>query len=171
MKPRVHALCGISALILIALFFLSSVLVELFGDQHEILQVKTAIVFALFALVPAMAATGGSGVRISRDRAKAPLIRRKQRRMAVIASIGLLVLVPAAITLRILAADGDFGPVFAWVEALELVGGAVNVTLMSLNVRDGRTLTRARRRRHRRDKLTRLAAINEGSGPVPSARP
>jgi hypothetical protein len=169
MKPRVHALCGISALILIALFFLSSVLVEVFGDHHEVAQVKTAIVFALCALVPAMAATGATGVRISRERAKAPLIRRKQRRMAVIAAIGLLVLVPSAFILHTLASDGNFGTAFALVEALELVGGAVNVTLMSLNVRDGRTLTRAKRRRRRQEKLTGLTAVDEGSESVPSA--
>lgn len=147
MKSRVHAVAGVLALTLIGSFFIASVVVEVFGDHTAVKSVKTAIAFALLALVPCMAITGGTGRSLSASRLRAPLIRRKQRRMAVAAAIGLLVLVPCAVTLQALAADGDFGTAFAVVQAVELIGGAVNITLLSLNVRDGRLLTAASRRR------------------------
>jgi hypothetical protein len=69
--------------------------------------------------------------------------------MAAAAAIGLLVLVPCALALRVFAADGRFDTVFAVVQAVEFLGGAVNITLLSLNVRDGRLLTAAALRRDR----------------------
>ncbi|MFF3920404.1 hypothetical protein ACFYZB_44765 [Streptomyces sp. NPDC001852] len=149
MKTRVHAVAGVLALTLISLFFTASAVVEIFGDDAAVRDVKTAIVFALFVLVPCMAVTGGTGRLLSAQRRRAPLIRRKQRRMAAAAAIGLLVLVPCAVTLRVFAADGRFDTVFALVQAVEFLGGAVNITLLSLNVRDGRLLTAAARRRDR----------------------
>lgn len=147
MKSRVHAIAGILALTLISLFFTSSVVVEIFGDDDAVALVKTVVVGALFVLVPSLAITGGTGRSLSGTRLRAPLIQRKQRRMAGAAAIGLTVLVPCAVILQSLAADRDFGTAFAVVQAVELVGGAANITLLSLNVRDGRLLTAARRRK------------------------
>ncbi|MGY6026920.1 hypothetical protein [Streptomyces spinosirectus] len=146
MKSRVHAVAGVLALTLISSFFTASVVVEVFGDHDAVKAVKTVIVFALLGLVPCMAITGGTGRSLSARRLRAPLVRRKQRRIAVAAAIGLLVLVPCAVTLQAMAADGQFGTGFALIQAVELIGGAVNITLLSLNVRDGRLLTAASRR-------------------------
>ncbi|MFF3765530.1 hypothetical protein ACFYYR_15780 [Streptomyces sp. NPDC001922] len=148
MKARVHAVAGILALTLISLFFIASVTVELVGTERAVSIVKTSIVVALFVLVPSMMAAGGTGRSLAQGRT-APLLRRKQRRTAVAAAIGLAVLVPCAITLQSLAAEGDFGTTFVVVQALELVGGAVNITLLGLNARDGRLLSGATRRRRR----------------------
>ncbi|GGN94130.1 MULTISPECIES: hypothetical protein [Streptomyces] len=147
MKTRVHAVAGVLALTLISLFFTASAAVEIFGDDHAVQVVKTAIAFALFALVPCMAITGGTGRSLGANRRRAPLIRRKQRRIAAAAAIGLLVLVPCAVTLQVLASDRHFGTEFSVIQAVEFLGGAVNITLLSLNVRDGRLLTAAARRR------------------------
>ncbi|PJE97071.1 hypothetical protein CUT44_11730 [Streptomyces carminius] len=149
MKTRVHAVAGVLALALISLFFTASAVVEIFGDDAAVRAVKTAVVFALFVLVPCMAITGATGRSLGAPRRRAPLIRRKQRRMAAAAAIGLLVLVPCAITLRIFADDGRFDTTFAVVQAVEFLGGAVNITLLGLSARDGRLLTAAARRRKR----------------------
>lgn len=70
-----------------------------------------------------------------------PHIISKRRRMPFIALNGLLVLVPCALFLHAKAASGEFGSVFALVQAIELVAGAANLVLMGLNLRDGRALT------------------------------
>lgn len=101
--------------------------------------------FALFALAPSVIVAGATGRSMAAGR-QAAVFRRKRRRMAVIAVIGIMVLVPCAVTLRIMAVDGDFGIAFAAVQALELAGGLVNLILLSLNARDGRRLTAPSRR-------------------------
>jgi len=65
----------------------------------------------------------------------------KKKRMPVIALNGLLILLPAAFYLQSKAAVGDFDAQFYLVQALELVAGALNLTLMGFNIRDGLTMT------------------------------
>ena len=67
--------------------------------------------------------------------------------MPLIAANGLLVLVPCAIVLNRWAAAGAFDVMFYTVQALELLAGAVNLTLMGLNIRDGLTMSGRLRRR------------------------
>ena len=57
--------------------------------------------------------------------------------MTIIGPNGLFVLLPSAIYLNTLATQGTFGPTFYAVQTLELLAGAVNLTLMGLNIRDG----------------------------------
>ena len=57
--------------------------------------------------------------------------------MPFIAANGVLILIPCALYLAALASRGEFGGGFYAVQALELAAGAVNLTLMSLNIRDG----------------------------------
>jgi hypothetical protein len=61
--------------------------------------------------------------------------------MPVIAGNGLLILVPAAIVLDRWAAAGVFDARFYVVQAVELLAGGTNLTLMGLNVRDGLRLS------------------------------
>lgn len=132
-----HRIAGILAVLCIATFFVSTLAVELFGSHAAVAQAKSLIVTpGLWILVPAMAATGGSGVFLSTSR-KGRLVEAKKRRMAFIAANGLLLLVPCAIVLDRWAAAGAFGTSFYAVQAVELVAGAINLTLMGLNVRDG----------------------------------
>jgi hypothetical protein len=69
----------------------------------------------------------------------------KKKRMPLIAANGLLVLLPCALLLNHWAAAGSFGAAFYAVQALELAAGALNLTLMGLNMRDGLRLTGRRR--------------------------
>jgi hypothetical protein len=108
--------------------------------------VKRLIVFpGLFVLVPARAATGGSGFALAKTRGGS-LVEAKKRRMPFIALNGLLVLVPCAIALHLWASAESFDGRFYAVQALELVAGALNLTLMSFNLRDGLRLSHVRER-------------------------
>jgi len=141
MLRTMHLLAGLLATLTIAVFFTATLLVELFGSHVAIAGVKHLIVFpGLFILVPAIAATGGSGFALSKAR-QGRLVVAKMKRMPFIAANGLLVLLPAAIFLNLWAAQGTFDSRFYIVQAAELLAGAANLLLMGLNMRDGLKLT------------------------------
>ncbi len=142
MKQIIHRTAAIVATLCIAVFFSSTLMVELLGSQDLIATVKSLIVFpGLFVLVPALAITGGTGFSLAGQR-KGGLINSKKKRMPIIAANGLLILLPSAIYLDRLAAAGSFETAFYAVQGLELVAGAINLVLMSLNVRDGLKLSK-----------------------------
>lgn len=138
---RVHLAAALLATLTIALFFVTTVVVEATGGHPAVARVKSLIVVpGLFVLVPAIAVTGGTGFVLSRGWQGA-LVARKKRRMPVIAGNGLLILVPAAIVLDRWAAAGAFDAGFYVVQAVELLAGGTNLTLMGLNMRDGLRLS------------------------------
>jgi hypothetical protein len=65
------------------------------------------------------------------------LIGAKFKRMPFIAANGILILIPSALFLAFKARAAEFDTVFYAVQALELVAGATNITLLGLNMRDG----------------------------------
>lgn len=136
MTKIVHPVAGVIALLTIAAFWLATVLSELAGSAQTIVAVKTAIPWGLLLLIPALAATGGTGLNLSGGR-RPKLITAKIRRTAFSAANGLMVLVPAALFLAYKARAGEFDGTFYAVQALELFSGAVNITLLGLNMRDG----------------------------------
>ena len=137
MPKRVHLIAGILAPLCLVSFFLSTLVVELFGSHATVAQLKALIVTpGLWIMIPAIAATGGSGPFLSKSR-KGRLVDAKKKRMPFIAANGLLVLVPCAIVLDRWAAAGSFDTSFYAVQAVELIAGATNFVLMGLNVRDG----------------------------------
>ena len=137
MPKQAHFTAGLLATLTIATFFLSTVIVELFGSLEAVATVKALIVMpGLFILVPAIAATGGSGFFLSKSH-QGRLVETKKKRMPIIAANGLLVLVPCAIFLDRWAAAGTFDDTFYLVQGLELLAGAANLTLMGMNMRDG----------------------------------
>lgn len=137
MPKLAHLIAGILAPLCLATFFLSTLLVELFGSHAAVAQLKALIVTpGLWIMIPAIAAAGGSGLFLSKSR-KGRLVDAKKKRMPFIAANGLLVLVPCAIVLNRWAAAGSFDTTFYAVQAVELIAGATNFVLMGLNVRDG----------------------------------
>lgn len=140
MKTLMHSIMGFLATALIITFFLSSVIVELVGNEAEIAQVKQMIVYGLWGLVPAMAIIGLSGRAITGLR-QGRLIQTKMRRMKLIALNGLFILLPCALILNYLAVAGNFNLTFYLLQGIELAAGAVNIGLMGLNIRDGLRLT------------------------------
>src|SRR5574340_225644 len=112
MPKKVHFIAGLLATLTIAAFFLSTVIVELLGTHEAVAAVKALIVMpGLVILVPAIAATGGSGFYLSKSR-QGRLVDAKKKRMPFIAANGLLVLLPCAIVLNRWAAAGNFGSGF-----------------------------------------------------------
>ena len=140
MSKIIHPAAGTLAILLIGIFWFSTLIAELFGTTAQIIAVKTAIPWGFLLLVPALAAAGGSGAIRSRGR-RGGLIDRKMRRMPVIAANGLLVLIPAALFLSWKAGADEIDSAFYAVQALELLAGAVNFTLLALNMRDGLRMT------------------------------
>ena len=132
----IHPVAGGIALLTIVVFWLSTALGELFGLVSTIVAIKSAIPWGFLLLIPALAATGGTGFNLSRGR-RSKLITTKIKRTAACAANGLLVLVPSALFLAFKARAGELDAVFYGVQALELVAGAVNITLLGLNMRDG----------------------------------
>ena len=146
MTRFIHPVAGALAMLLIATFWLSTTLSELFGSVATIVAVKTAIPWGFLLLVPALAAAGGSGFVLSRG-ARGGLVGQKFRRMPLIAANGLLVLIPSALFLASKATAGEFDAAFYAVQVLELVAGAANLSLLGLNMRDGLRMKGRLRRR------------------------
>ena len=141
MPKVIHRIGGFLALLCIATFWTSTVLVELFGSHTTVAQLKSLIVTpGLWILIPAIASAGGSGMFLGKSR-RGRLVDAKKKRMPFIAANGLLVLVPCAILLNRWAAAGSFDATFYAVQAIELIAGPINLALMGLNARDGLRMT------------------------------
>lgn len=143
--PRIHILAASLALITISTFWLSTVIAELFLSHAAVIALKMVLPWGFIVLIPAMAAAGITGSRLANGR-KGGLIGTKQKRMQLIAGNGVLVLVPSALFLAWRAGQDNLDAAFYAVQALELAAGAANITLLGLNMRDGRKLTAAKRR-------------------------
>ena len=136
MLKRIHPVAGGLALVTIAGFWVATVWSEVFGSTAAIIAVKTAIPWGFLILIPALAATGGSGFVLSKGR-RGGLVGVKVRRMRLIAANGLLVLVPSALFLAWKAGQGQLDMAFYAIQIIELVAGAANVMLIGRNMRDG----------------------------------
>jgi len=136
MIKTVHPVAGVLAILTIATFWLSTALTELFAPQAIVTTVKTAIPWGFLLLIPALMAAGSSGLALARGR-RAGLVGAKIKRMPLIAANGILVLIPSALFLASKAAAAEFDTGFYAVQALELAAGAVNISLLGLNMRDG----------------------------------
>ena len=140
MKSMIHKIASLLATLCIATFFTSTLIVELFGSEEMIALVKSLIVMpGVFILVPAMAVTGATGFALAKER-KGRVVDAKKKRMPIIALIGMFVLLPAAIYLNSWAAEGMFDSKFYILQAIELVAGAINLTLMIKSMKDGKKL-------------------------------
>ncbi|MEJ2125246.1 MAG: hypothetical protein P8Y67_10650 [Alphaproteobacteria bacterium] len=140
MLKIIHPVAGALAILTIAIFWLSTALSELFASQATVAVVKTAIPWGFILLIPALAAAGGSGITLAKGK-RGKIIGAKLKRMPIIATNGLLILIPAALFLASKASAGEFDTIFYAVQVLELMAGLVNIILLSLNMYDGLTMT------------------------------
>lgn len=140
MLIKIHAAAGSLALLIIAGFWSATALSELFGGPDQIATVKTVILYGMALLIPAMATAGATGARLGRGM-KLPQVAAKMQRMKIIAANGLGILLPSAVFLALRAQAGQFDTAFYAVQGLELMAGATNITLLALNLRDGRRLS------------------------------
>jgi hypothetical protein len=141
MKTKIHAFAGALALLTICMFWSATFIAETFGDAAAIAAVKNGILAGMLVLAPAMAMAGASGFSLGKGW-RSPAVQRKKQRMKIIAANGILILVPSAVFLASKAGAGVFDAAFVAVQAIELIAGAVNITLLSLNMRDGLALRR-----------------------------
>lgn len=139
-KTKVHAIAGVVGFVTIATFWISTLIIELAGSYVAIAALKNGILWGMIVLVPAIAIAGGSGMSLGQGRNDQGVLTKKKR-MPFIASNGLLVLLPSAVFLSMKADAGEIDTVFYVVQSIELLAGAVNLTLMGLNMRDGLRLT------------------------------
>ena len=140
MKLQIHRITSILATLCITTFFTSTLIVELFGSPETIALVKNLIVMpGIFILVPAMAITGATGFTLAKER-KGRIVEAKKKRMPIIALIGIFILMPAAIYLSHWASADIFDTQFYIVQAIELIAGATNLTLMIKSIKDGKKL-------------------------------
>ena len=146
MLKLIHPVAGVVALLTIATFWLSTALCELFASPATVATVKSAIPWGFLLLIPALAAAGGSGYRLANGRRGGP-VGAKLKRMPWIAANGIAILIPSAFFLASKAAAGEFDRMFYAVQAIELIAGAVNLTLLGLNMRDGLKMKGRLRRR------------------------
>lgn len=140
MKKTIHPIAGTMALVTIATFWLATAVSEISGSTAMIIAVKSAIPWGFLLLVPCLALAGGTGVSLSKG-SKAGLAGRKLKRMPFIAANGVLVLIPSALLLAMWARAGRFDTGFYLLQALELIAGAANIMLLTLNMRDGLRMT------------------------------
>lgn len=146
MPKLIHPIAGALALCCIALFWTATVISEVFMGETTVIAVKTPIPWGFLILIPAMAAAGASGFRLG-GKWRGKLVSAKKRRMPIIAANGGLVLIPSALWLASKAQAGDFDTAFYVVQTVELMAGALNITLLALNMRDGLRMTAGRRAR------------------------
>jgi hypothetical protein len=139
-KSRSHAIVGLVSFAFIASFWTSTLVSELFLSQHAVASVKQAIVYAFAIFIPFIIATGATGFAMG-GKSTNPRVAAKRRRMPFVALNGVLVMVPAALFLNAKAGAGEFDAWFYAIQVLELVAGAVNLSLIGLNIRDGIQLT------------------------------
>ena len=146
MTKVIHPVAGALALLTIATFWVSTSLSELFGSAALVVAVKSAIPWGFLVLIPALIAAGGSGFALAKGR-RGGLVGAKIKRMPIAAANGILILIPSALYLASKAEAGEFDTLFYAVQALELAAGAVNITLLGLNMRDGLKMKGRLRRR------------------------
>lgn len=137
MTRLIHPVAGAVAILTIAIFWLSTAVGELFASDAIVTTIKTSIPWGFLLLVPALMAAGGSGVTLARGRPRAGLVGTKIQRMRLTAVNGIVILMPSALFLASKARAGEFDTSFYAVQVLELMAGAVNITLLGLNFRDG----------------------------------
>ncbi|MFK5981145.1 MAG: hypothetical protein QM488_19925 [Rhizobiaceae bacterium] len=142
MKTKIHGFFGIVALLCVLSFWIGTVVSEIFGSPADIALVKLSILKGMMVLVPAMVLAGASGFSM---KWRGPMVELKKRRMKIIAANGVLILLPLAFFLSNRAQIGDFDAWFYGVQIVELLAGATNISLLSLNMRDGIMSVRKRR--------------------------
>jgi hypothetical protein len=139
MLYTVHRSFAVISFLTILTFFVSTIIAELLLNLQSVVLVKSWIVFpGLFILIPAIAITAITGNILAKKSKKAALIATKKRRMPLIALNGIVILIPSAIYLNILASNAQFDVVFYGIQALELIAGATNLVLMFMNIQDSK---------------------------------
>ena len=138
---NIHKLAAICAFIFIATFQISTVISDIFATPAQIAYVKRVILMFVPVLMLSMIATGLTANKLYPGILKGQF-KIKQIRLKIAAANGVLILLPAAIVLARWSELGEFGVLYWTVQALEIIVGLINITMIGLNIRDGIRLGR-----------------------------
>jgi len=144
MLRRFHRTAAYAGFGLIAGFFLSSVIVEIAGDDAAVAFVKRTIFYLIFLLVPVMMTAALTGRALAKTRPDSEVLKHKRRRTPRIALNALFVLIPLATLLFRLSQQGSFGTLFYVLQGAEFLFGALNLFWLRQNMREGSMLAKAR---------------------------
>lgn len=136
---RVHLVTTLVAGLTISSFFSFSLIAEISRDTLFIKQVKTGILYSLPLLVIAMPTLALSGKKLAGNSTN-PLIVQKMNRMKIIALNGML-LVSLAIYLYYHTRYQAIDRTFLYVQLVELLLGATNLSLIFMNTKAGLQLS------------------------------
>jgi len=136
---RIHILASIAALLLICTFFTASLLAELDSDIYVIRNVKRGILYAIPLLLVTMPVLGISGLKLAGN-SRHSLVLLKKRRMKFIALNG-GILIFLAIFLFYWSHYHKIDGIYLICQIIELLLGAVNLSLIGMNIKDGWTLS------------------------------
>ena len=125
---NIHKLAAICAFIFIA-------------TPAQIAYVKRVILMFVPVLMLSMIATGLTANKLYPGILKGQF-KIKQIRLKIAAANGVLILLPAAIVLARWSELSEFGVLYWTVQALEIIVGLINITMIGLNIRDGIRLGR-----------------------------
>ncbi|MDI2090895.1 hypothetical protein [Commensalibacter oyaizuii] len=142
----IHRIAGITALIILLIFWFSTVTTELSGHLNFIKNVKILIPYGFIFLIPALIIVSGTGSKMA-GKINNPAIHHKKKRMPFIALNGLIILIPCALYLRYLAVHEHLDFTFFLIQIVELIAGGVNITLLMLNVLAGINLSKNKQRK------------------------
>lgn len=137
---NIHKIAGTAALVVILIFFASSLYAEITGDHQTIKAVKTAVLFGLIILFVIMPVTVITGRKLARQ-ATSNVVVRKQNRMKFIAA-NAAILVALAITLYCRAVNNQIDQIFVIIQVAEFTFGLLNAVFLIRMIRDGRILSR-----------------------------
>ena len=135
----VHIIATSIAVLTIGCFFSFSIIAEIIGNHEFITQVKTVILYGLPILLLAMPMLGITGKKLA-GKSKSPIVATKMKRMKFVAFNG-VVLISLAVYLYFRAINSNIDSTFLGVQIIELLFGAINLTLLGLNIKAGMKLS------------------------------
>lgn len=139
----IHGIVANVVILIVIVFWGSTVISELLLDQQAIKMVKQSIVYyGLPFMVVAMMITGMTGFLLGKESNYLPILNKKKR-MPFIIFNGLFVMVPLAIYLNYKAANNVFDTWFFVVQVVELLMGIIQLSLLSKNFMEGIKLTKS----------------------------
>ncbi|MBF0184265.1 MAG: hypothetical protein HQM06_07740 [Magnetococcales bacterium] len=139
MLKFLHQTSAIVAFLCVSLFWLSTLIAELFLTNAAVAQIKQWILSGLFLLIPSLAMAAFTGMRMERG-GYLPRLESKKKRMPFLAGNGLLILLPCAFFLASKAGRNEFDINFYMVQTIELLSGLVQWLLLRKNMIDGRNI-------------------------------
>lgn len=136
---KAHIIATSIAVVTIGCFFSFSLIAEIMGNHEFIKQVKTEVLYCLPILLLAMPMLAITGKKLA-GKSKSPIVATKMKRMKFVAFNG-IILISLAIYLYFRAINNNIDSTFLGVQIIELLFGAINLTLLGLNIKAGMKLS------------------------------